>query len=64
MSRVEENREIVSHFVDEAMKFPKGTYEEMMAWHLGAINSFLLDISKSLAVIADHISGKENQESD
>lgn len=61
MSRVEENREIVSHFVTEAMKFPSGTYEEMIAWHLGTINSFLLDISKSLAVIADEMSGKENE---
>lgn len=43
----------------EAMKSPNGTYEEMVAWHLGTIDSFLADISKSLAVIADAMSGKE-----
>ena len=59
MSRVEENLEVISHAVTEAMKNPSGTYEEMIIWHLGTMDSFLLDISKSLAVIADAISGKE-----
>ena len=53
MSRTEENKEIIKHFAESALEFPKGTFEEMIAWHFGAMNGFLMDISKSLAVIAD-----------
>ena len=59
MSRVEDNKKLVKHFCEEALKNPKGTFEEMMAWHLGAISSFLMDISVSLAVIADSMSREE-----
>lgn len=53
MSRTEENAVMIKHFTEEAMK-KEGTFEEIVAWHLGAMNSFLTDISKSLAVIADN----------
>ncbi|MBR4377296.1 MAG: hypothetical protein IKP50_00200 [Bacilli bacterium] len=38
---------------EEAERKPTGTYEEMMTFHLSAIAAILIDISKSLAVIAD-----------
>ena len=53
MSRTEENKEIIKHFVESALEFPKGTFEEVITWHLGTMNAILTDISKSLAVIAD-----------
>ena len=53
MNRVEENKDVVKHFMESAQEHPKGTKEEMFFWHLGAINSFIVDISKSLAGIAD-----------
>ena len=55
MKRVEENKEMIVHFAKNAMEVGSGTYEEMVAWHLGTMNSFLMDISKSLAMIADKI---------
>lgn len=62
MSRVEENKEMIEHFVKAAMEAGSGTYEEMVTWHLGAMNSFLSDISKSLAVIADSMSSPTGAE--
>lgn len=56
MNRVEENKEMIEHFVKAAMEAGSGTYEEMVTWHFGAMNSFLSDISKSLAIIADNMS--------
>jgi hypothetical protein len=53
MNRVEENEKMIVHFAKSAMETGKGTYEEMVSWQLGAMNSFLMDISKSLAMIAD-----------
>lgn len=53
MSRVEANTGLVKHFCEMASENPKGTFEEMMAWHLGAIATMLVDISKSLAILAD-----------
>ena len=55
MNRVEENKKIIDHFTKSAKETKDGTYYEMIAWHLGAINSFSADISKSLAVIADNM---------
>ena len=62
MNRVEENKEMIEHFVKSAMEAGCGTYEEMVTWHLGAINSFLSDISKSLAVIADSMQCQKGSE--
>ena len=38
---------------EKAEANPKGTYEEMVSFQLGAIATMLTDISKSLAIIAD-----------
>ena len=62
MSRAEENEKMIVHFTESAMKTGKGTYEEMVAWHLGAMNSFLTDISKSLAMIADKMASPTGAE--
>ena len=55
MNRVEENKKIIDHFTKSAKETKEATYEEIIAWHLGAINSFMADISKSLAIIADNM---------
>ena len=52
MTRLEENKMVIERMVAEAKRKPTGTYEEMVAFQLGAIASTLADISKSLAVIA------------
>lgn len=62
MSRVEANTGLVKHFCEEASKTPSGTFEEMIAWHLGTMNSFLMDISVSLAVIADKMASPTGAE--
>lgn len=62
MTRVEENEEMIVHFAKSAMETSKGTYEEMVSWHLGAMNSFIMDISKSLAVIADKMASPTGAE--
>lgn len=59
MTRVEANAKLMNHFRKEALKNPQGTFEEIVTWHLGTIGSILSDISASLAVIADSMSGSE-----
>ena len=59
MSRIEANTGLVKHFCEEALKNPNGTFEEMMSWHLGTISSFLMDISVSLAIIADSMNRED-----
>ena len=61
MGRIEENRDVTKHFIEEAIQNPTGTFEQMIAWHLGAMNSFLNDISKSLAIIADKAEGSDKE---
>lgn len=53
MNRQEDNRTVIDFMTKEAEAKPKGTYEEMVTFQLGAIASMLTDISKSLAIIAD-----------
>ena len=53
MTRLEENRMVIEKMAKIAELKPTGTYEEMVAFQLGAIATMLTDISKSLAVIAD-----------
>ena len=53
MKRQEENRIVIDFMLKEAEAKPKGTYEEMVTFQLGAIATMLTDISKSLAIIAD-----------
>ena len=53
MTRLEENKMVINEFIRRSELKPKGTYEEMVTFQLGAIASMLADISKSLAMIAD-----------
>lgn len=53
MNRQEDNRIVIDFMTKEAEAKPKGTYEEMVTFQLGAIATMLTDISKSLAIIAD-----------
>ena len=53
MTRVEENKKLMDILNKKAVDKPDGTFEEMLCWQAGAISSFLADISKSLAIIAD-----------
>ena len=52
MTRLEKNKMVIEKIVAKAERKPTGTYEEMVAFQLGAIAIMLADISKSLAVIA------------
>jgi len=53
MSRIEENKKLCERFDEMAKETPEGLFPEMVVWMLGAISSYLTDISKSLAVMAD-----------
>lgn len=53
MNRQEENRIVIDFMTKEAEAKPKGTYDEIVTFQLGAIATMLTDISKSLAIIAD-----------
>ena len=53
MTRGEENKLVIEEMVRRTERKPTGTYEEMVAFQLGAIATMLGDISKSIAVIAD-----------
>lgn len=53
MTRREENQMVIDEMTKRALDNPTGTYEQMMVFQIGAIATMLVDISKSLAVIAD-----------
>lgn len=53
MTRYEENRMLVDEMIKRAESLPTGTYEEMVAFQLGAIATILTDISKSLAILGE-----------
>lgn len=55
MSRIEENKILNEMLMEEAERNPTRPYNEMVAFHLGAIALTLIDISKSLAILADKV---------
>lgn len=59
MTRLEENRMIVNEMDRRVQCQPSGTYEEIVAFQLGAIATMLADISKSLAIITDKIESEK-----
>ena len=59
MTRLLENKMVIDEMERRSEAKPKGTYEEMVTFQLGAIASMLADISKSLAVIADKIEDQQ-----
>ena len=60
MTRLEENKIVTEGMTRRAERKPTGTYEEMVAFQLGAIATMLADISKSLAIIADKTESEDN----
>ena len=61
MTRLEENEKFIDEMVREATEKPTGTYEEMVAFQLGAIATMLIDISRSLAVLADKVERSDKE---
>lgn len=61
MGRVEENQELIKTVLEISEDQQTGTYQEIIVWNSGNIATFLMDISKSLAVIADSCA-KEGKE--
>ena len=61
MTRLEENEKFIDEIVRDATKKPTRTYEEMVAFQLGAIATMLIDISKSLAVLADKVERSDKE---
>lgn len=59
MSRVQENQEIINMIIKTSEEKPTGTFEELVTFHLGAIATMLVDISKSLAILADRAESEE-----
>ena len=59
MNREKENKELIEHFLKAAEKKPAGTFEEIALFNLGVIATALSDISKSLAIIADNVEAKD-----
>ena len=53
MTRLEENKMLIDEIAKQVKHKPDGTYEEVMAFQLGDIASVLVDISRSLAILAD-----------
>lgn len=63
MSRLEEN-DLLIQAATEIILQKNGYHDstEKIAWDLGMIQQFIVDISKSLAIIADKMEGKENEQ--
>lgn len=55
MTRVEENRATLEEMYRLANASPASTYEEMTMYQLSGIAVALIDMSKSLAVLADKV---------
>ena len=53
MTRVEENESVIKEMNKKAEDLPTGSFEEIVAFHLGLIAVMVTDISKSLAILAD-----------
>lgn len=53
MSRVEENEELVKAMTKLAKEKPSESFKALICFQLGTIATWLSDISRSLAVIAD-----------
>ena len=53
MTRLLENKIVIDEMARRSEAKPKGTYEEMVAFQLGAIATMLADISKSLSGIEE-----------
>ena len=64
MTRLEENGIVINEMTKRANSKPTGTYEEMVTFQLGAIATMLVDISKSLAILADKAESEPQESED
>lgn len=51
---------LIKKIQEEADRRPTGTYNEIIAFQLGAIASVLANISRSLAILVDKAESEEN----
>lgn len=61
MTRLEENGMIVDEMKKRAELKPTGTYEEIVSFQLGVIATMLIDISKSLAILANKAESEDKE---
>lgn len=61
MTRVKENRTILEEMDRLSKANPASTHEEMTMYQLSAIAVALIDMSKSLAVLADKAESEDKQ---
>ena len=59
MSRVEDNLELIKVMTERNKSIPSGTADDITCLQLANIATFLVDISSSLAVIADSVKEEE-----
>lgn len=59
MTRLEENKIVIEEMARRTKCKPTGTYEEMVAFQLGAIATMLADISKSLSIFASKLESED-----
>lgn len=62
MSRVEENKIVLESLRSIAKDNPEGSFEQMVVAHMGMAIGVLVDISMSLAVIADALTEERNKD--
>ena len=61
MNRQEDNKIVIDFMAEKVKNKPEGTYEEMVTFQLGVIATMLVDISKSLAIIADKAESEDKE---
>jgi hypothetical protein len=61
MARVEENNLLLKKVQELSADNPSGEYKQIMEIHLAVIDILLMDISKSLAVLADKSEREEKE---
>ena len=64
MTRIEENSKLLEEMKTLSIANPSGTYKEAVSFQLGIIAGMLVDISKSLAVLADKVESEDRNETD
>ena len=62
MSRAEENKAVLENLSSIAQNNLEGSFEQMVVAHMGMAIGVLVDISMSLAVIADALTGERNKD--
>jgi len=61
MSRLDENNEVMGEMYKLMNNAPTNTCEEKNTLHLAVIATWLMDISKSLAILADKAESEDKE---